>query len=136
MEGHYSKIIEIWLQNFINTMNSDVKEGFAEPGEDYGDVPKGIKIMFDGYAQDDIKRISFAVFIHKTSLTEYFPLHETQFNTIIHRQDEECVFYAWYIVDDNHIEVLSEDFGFTELKHDFVKKLIIKIHQRDPYIPG
>ena len=28
MEGHYSKIIEIWLQNFINTMNSDVKDGF------------------------------------------------------------------------------------------------------------
>ena len=47
MEGHYSKIIEIWLQNFINTMNSDVKDGFAEPREGYGDVPKGIKIMFD-----------------------------------------------------------------------------------------
>ena len=86
MKQDYLPIIEKWVRAFINTMNSDVKDGFAKPGEDFGDVPKGIKIIFDGYGynhqtdnEDDINLISFAVFIHKTSLTDYFPPHESNF---------------------------------------------------------
>ena len=98
--------------------------------------PKASKLCLIDKLKMILKEYHLPFFIHKTSLTEYFPLHKTQLNTKIHRQDEECVFYVWYTVDDNHIKVLSEDFGFTKLKHDFVKELIIKIHERDPYIPG
>ena len=80
MSGDYLKVVEKWVQRFINTMNDDIKAGHAKPGEDFGEIPKGIKIMFDGYGynhqtdnEDDINLISFAVFIHKTSLTSYFP---------------------------------------------------------------
>ena len=45
MGQDYLPVIEKWVRAFINTMNSDVKEGFAKPGEDFGDVPKGIKII-------------------------------------------------------------------------------------------
>lgn len=81
MKRSYLPIIEKWVKNFINSMNSDVKDGFAQPGEDFGNIPKGIKIIFDGYGynertdnQDDTNRMSFAVFIHKNSLVDYFLL--------------------------------------------------------------
>ena len=87
MSSDYLKVVEKWVRRFINAMNDDVKAGYARPGEDFGEIPKGIKIMFDGYGynhqtdnEDDINLISFAVFIHKSSLTSYFPAHETNFN--------------------------------------------------------
>ena len=144
MDLNYLPIIEKWVRNFINTMNTDVKDGYAKPGEDFGEIPKGIKIIFDGYGyneqtdqDDDLNMLSFAVFVHKNSLTEYFPPHESNFNMIIHRPNEECYINVWYTVNDDYINVLPfEDMDNTELDHNFLIDLIFKIDQRTPYISG
>ena len=144
MDQNYLPIIENWVRAFIKTMNTDVKDGYARSGEDFGDVPKGIKIIFDGYGyneetdqDDDINMLSFAVFIHKNSLTEDFPPHESNFNMIIHRPNEECYINVWYTVNDDYINVLPfEDMDNTELDHNFLIDLIFKIDQRTPYISG
>ena len=143
MDKNYLPIIEKWIRTFINTMNSDVKDGYAKPGEDFGEIPKGIKIIFDGYGyneetdqDDDVNMLSFAVFIHKNSLKEYFPPHESNFNMIIHRPSEECYINVWYTVKDDYINVLPfEDMENTELDHKFLIDLIFKIEERNPYIP-
>ena len=144
MDLNYLPIIEKWVRTFINTMNTDVKDGYAKPGEDFGEIPKGIKIIFDGYGyneqtdqNDDINMLSFAVFVHKNSLTEYFPPHESNFNMIIHRPNEECYINVWYTVKDDYVNVLPfEDMNNTELDHNFLINLIFKIDQRTPYITG
>lgn len=144
MSGDYLKVVEKWVQRFINTMNDDIKAGHAKPGEDFGEIPKGIKIIFDGYGynhqtdnEDDINLISFAVFIHKTSLTDYFPPHESNFNLILHRPDEECCIYVWYNVAEKSIEVLPlEHSDSTQLSHSEVGDIIFKIDNRNPYIAG
>ena len=144
MDKNYLPIIEKWTRSFINTMNSDVKDGYAKSGEDFGETPKGIKIIFDGYGyneetdqDDDVNMLSFAVFIHKNSLTEYFPPHESNFNMIIHRPSEECYINVWYTVKDDYVNVLPfEDMNNTELDHKFLIDLIFKIEERPTYIPG
>ena len=144
MDKNYLPIIEKWTRSFINTMNSDVKDGYAKSGEDFGEIPKGIKIIFDGYGyneetdqDDDVNMLSFAVFIHKNSLTEYFPPHESNFNMIIHRPSEECYINVWYTVKDDYVNVLPfEDMDNTELDHKFLIDLIFKIEERPTYIPG
>ena len=144
MDLNYLPIIEKWVRTFINTMNTDVKDGYAKPGEDFGEIPKGIKIIFDGYGyneqtdqDDDLNMLSFAVFVHKNSLTEYFPPHESNFNMIIHRPNEECYINVWYTVNDDYVNVLPfEDMDNTELDHNFLIDLIFKIDQRTPYISG
>ena len=144
MDLNYLPIIEKWVRTFINTMNTDVKDGYAKPGEDFGEIPKGIKIIFDGYGyneqtdqDDDLNMLSFAVFVHKNSLTEYFPPHESNFNMIIHRPNEECYINVWYTVKDDYVNVLPfEDMNNTELDHNFLINLIFKIDQRTPYITG
>tara|TARA_B100001059_G_scaffold234049_1_gene275561 strand:+ start:944 stop:1378 length:435 start_codon:yes stop_codon:yes gene_type:complete len=144
MDKNYLPIIEKWTRSFINTMNSDVKDGYAKSGEDFGEIPKGIKIIFDGYGyneetdqDDDVNMLSFAVFIHKNSLTEYFPPHESNFNMIIHRPSEECYINVWYTVKDDYVNVLPfEDMNNTELDHKFLIDLIFKIEERPTYIPG
>ena len=144
MENNYLPIIEKWVRKFIDTMNIDVLDGYAKPGEDFGEVPKGIKIIFDGYGynestdqEDDNNMISFAIFVHKNSSTENFPEHESNFNMILHRPSEECYISAWYNVKENYIEVLPfEDMERTELDPDFVIDLIFKIDSRKPYIPA
>ena len=69
----YTPVIEQWVRNFIATMN----EGVLRAGDDSGDSPFGVKIIFDGYGYDyendredsDTNTLSFAVFVHKNSLT-------------------------------------------------------------------
>lgn len=144
MKRSYLPIIEKWVKNFINSMNSDVKDGFAQPGEDFGNIPKGIKIIFDGYGynertdnQDDTNRMSFAVFIHKKSLVDYFPPHEVSFNMVLHRPKEECCIYVWYNLKENLIEVLPfEETNSTELSYETVVDIIFGINNRKVYIPG
>ena len=144
MNRDYLPIVKQWVINFIDTMDSSIKEGRARPGEDFGDIPKGIKIIFDGYGynektdnEDDINMISFAVFIHKTSFSEYFPTHESNFNLILHRPEEECCIHVWYNVKENVIDVLPfEDSDSTQLNNDLIIDTIFKVNARDPYIAG
>ena len=68
MDLNYQEIIEEWVRNFIKSMNSDILDGYAHKGENIGHVPKGIKIIFDGYGynedtdeQDDINMLSLSL---------------------------------------------------------------------------
>jgi hypothetical protein len=138
-EREYSDIVEGWVREFISTMDEDDD---LYPGNDSGDTPFGVKIIFDGFGdlETDEEYIeggnkslkSFAVFVHKNSLTEEFPPHELTPWALIHRPKEEVCIYVWYDENDDSVEVIPfEDNNSTELDHDFVNELIFAIQQRD-----
>jgi len=132
----YSEIVEEWIREFIITMD----DGLLEAGDDSGYTPFGVKIIFDGYGYDeendlennDTNTMSFAVFVHKNSLTEEFPPHELTPWALIHRPKEEVCIWAWYDVNADVIEVIPfEDNNSTELDPKFVSNLIYEIYVRD-----
>jgi hypothetical protein len=45
----YSEIVEGWVREFICTMD----DGHLEPGDESGEAPFGVKIIFDGYGYDE-----------------------------------------------------------------------------------
>jgi hypothetical protein len=140
----YSEVIEGWVREFISTMDDGDD---LEPGNRSGDSPFGVKIIFDGYGilewedengeyqcdeQGNKDMMSFAVFVHKNSLTEEFVEHEFTPWCLIHRPKEEVCIYCWYDANDDTVEVIPfEDNNSTELDHEFVTDLIFKIQQRD-----
>lgn len=131
----YSPIIESWVRDFIATMD----DGILRPGDDSGDTPYGVKIIFDGYGynedtdeEDDLNTMSFAVFVHKNSLTEEFPEHEQTPWALIHRPKEEVCIWCWYDENADEVSVIPfEDNNSTELNHKLVNDLIFEIHKRD-----
>ena len=135
-ERDYSKIVEEWIRDFIATMD----EGVLTAGNDSGEAPFGVKIIFDGYGYDeendlennDTNTLSFAVFIHKNSLNEEFPPHEQTPWALIHRPKEEVCIWAWYDVNADLVDIIPfEDNNSTELDHQFVTDLIHKIYMRE-----
>jgi hypothetical protein len=140
----YSEVIESWVRNFMDTMDHDDD---LEPGNDSGDTPTGVKIIFDGFGiheyedeegnyiceeNGDRNMVSFAVFIHKNSLTEEFPPHDLTPWALIHRPKEECCIYVWYNREEDEMDVIPfEENNSTELDSDFVVELIHKIQERD-----
>ena len=138
-ERDYTEIVEGWVREFICTMDED---DYLYPGNDSGDAPFGVKIIFDGfgdleteeeYVEGGNKEMkSFAVFIHKTSLTEEFPPHDITPWALIHRPKEEVCIYVWYDENADEVEIIPfEDNNSTELDPDFVTQLIFAIHKRD-----
>jgi hypothetical protein len=141
----YSEVIEGWVREFISTMD----DGNLEPGDRSGDEPFGVKIIFDGYGileyedengeyvceeNGNKDMMSFAVFVHKNSLTEEFVEHDFTPWCLIHRPKEEVCIYCWYDVNDDTMDIIPfEDNNSTELDHDFVNDLIFKIKERDTY---
>jgi hypothetical protein len=117
------------------------------PGNDSGDTPFGVKIIFDGFGlleyedengnyiseeNGDRNMVSFAVFVHKNSLTEEFPPHELTPWALIHRPKEECCIYVWYDRQEDIMDVIPfEDNNSTELDPSFVTNLIFEIVKRD-----
>ena len=111
-----------------------------EVGDNSGNAPFGVKIIFDGYAEDDDgnptkESMSFAVFVHKNSLTKEFKKHEPNPFAIIHRPKEECYINCWYDSEEDNLDITTfiEDKtdDCTELDRDFVIDLICKIYDRD-----
>jgi hypothetical protein len=136
VERDYTEIVEGWIREFISTMD----DGWLEPGDESGDTPFGVKIIFDGYGYDeetneenaDENTMSFAVFVHKDSLTEEFKPHDLTPWALIHRPKEEVCIHAWYDVNEDSLEVIPfEDSDSTELDHDFIIDTIFKIEERD-----
>ena len=132
----YTEVVEGWVREFICTMD----DGHLEPGNESGDAPSGVKIIFDGYGYDEEtdeenaneNMISFAVFVHKNSLTEQFPPHDLTPWALIHRPKEEVCIWAWYDVENDEVDIIPfEDNNSTELDHDFVTNLIFEIEKRD-----
>jgi len=132
----YSEIVEHWVREFISTMD----DGWLNPGDDSGDAPFGVKIIFDGYGYDEEtdeenaneNMIGFAVFVHKNSLTEEFPPHDLTPWALIHRPKEEVCIWAWYEEETDDVTIIPfEDNNSTELDHDFITNLIFEIEKRD-----
>lgn len=132
----YEPIVESWIREFICTMD----DGRLDAGDNSGDTPFGVKIIFDGYGYDEETNeenanenmMSFAVFVHKNSLTEEFPEHEFTPWALIHRPKEEVCIHVWYDVESDEVEVIPfEDSDFSELDHDFVIDTIFKLAERD-----
>lgn len=128
---HYSEVIEDWAREYISTMD----EGFLSPGDQSGAKPLGVKIIFDGYGeneetgeQDDTNSISLAIFVHKNSLNgEEFPEHEQTPWALIHRPKEEVCIWVWYNVEEDTIDVIPFEDGNTELDHELIYQLIDKL---------
>jgi hypothetical protein len=136
-ERDYSEIVEGWVREFISTMDDGDD---LEPGNDSGDAPFGVKIIFDGYGYDEEtdeengnkNMLSFAVFVHKNSLTEEFPPHELTPWALIHRPKEEVCIWVWYDAETDEVDIIPyEDNNSTELDHEFVNQLIFDIYKRD-----
>ncbi len=138
-ERDYSEIIEGWIREFVSTMDEDED---LYPGNDSGDAPAGVKIIFDGfgdletendYVEGGNKEMkSFAVFIHKNSLTEDFPPHEQTPWALMHRPKEEVCIWAWYDENTDDVDIIPfEDNNSTELDHKLITDLIFAIHKRD-----
>ena len=143
-DREYSEIIEDWVREFICTMDEDDD---LYPGNSSGDAPDGVKIIFDGFGDLEVDNgvdeyqyteggnrnmKSFAVFIHKNSLTEEFPPHELTPWALIHRPKEEVCIYVWYDEENDDIDVIPfEENNSTELDIEFVTELIFAIHKRD-----
>jgi hypothetical protein len=136
-DREYSEVVEGWVREFVCTMDEGDD---LEPGNDSGDAPFGVKIIFDGYGYDEETNdeqgnknmMSFAVFVHKDSLTEEFPPHELTPWALIHRPKEEVCIWVWYDVEEDSFDIIPfEDNNSTELDHDFLVDLIFKIQERD-----
>jgi hypothetical protein len=134
---NYTPILEGWLRIFICTMD----EGILEPGNDSGIAPSGVKIIFDGYGDleteeeyieaGDKSQLSFAIFIHKDSLTKEFPPHEQTPWALIHRPKEEVCVWAWYNEDTDEVDIIPfEDNNSTELDHKLIYDIIDEIEKR------
>jgi hypothetical protein len=139
-ERDYSEIIEKWVRTFYDTMDEDILDGFGEAGDDSGEAPAGVKIIFDGYGYDEETNeenanhdmMSFAVFVHKNSLTEDFPPHDLTPWALIHRPKEEVCIWVWYDRNEDVVDVIPfEDNNSTELDHEFITDIIFKIAERD-----
>jgi len=137
MEYDYVRFEEL-LQNLLEDMYYDPDD--LNIGEDISHIPE-VKIIFDGYGdlededEDGEYRYteggntnmeSYAIFLHKDSLTEefVFPEHTTyQFTfggMIQHRPKEEVCIYAWHDVENGTWDILpledrlSEDNSMNE----------------------
>ncbi len=106
-----------------------------EPGIGFGDYEGENENGEYVYEEAGNKNmVSFAVFVHKTSLTEDFPEHEQTPWALIHRPKEEVCIYAWYDVENDQLDIIPfEDNNSTELDHEFVTDLIFKIAERDGF---
>lgn len=130
----YAEIVEGWVREFICTMDEGDD---LEPGNDSGDAPFGVKIIFDGYGYDEETNdeqgnknmMSFAVFVHRDSLTKEFPPHDLTPWALIHRPKEEICIYAWYDFENDDVEIIP--FDNDEVDEDEFIELIEKINERD-----
>ena len=143
-ERDYSEIIEGWVREFISTMDDDED---LYPGNQSGEAPAGVKIIFDGFGDLETEdengeyvyeeagnktMKSFAVFIHKNSLTEDFPPHDQTPWALMHRPKEEVCIWVWYDENTDDVEVIPfEDNNSTELDIEFITDLIFAIQKRD-----
>ena len=130
----YEEVVEDWVREYVYTMD----EGILRPGDQSGDEPLGVKIIFDGYGDLDTEEeyieggnhslMSFAVFVHKNSLNgEEFPEHEQTPWALIHRPKDEVCIWVWYDAETDEVEVIPFEDGSTEMDHEEIYRLIDKL---------
>jgi hypothetical protein len=131
MDYNYERY-NLILELFLDAMWRDADD--LNIGEDISDISE-VKIMFDGYGdlEDEDENgeyryteggnknmESYAIFIHKDSLTEdfSFPEHDVfsfTFGSMIqHRPKEEVCIYAWYDVENDSWDILPLEDRLSE----------------------
>ena len=129
----YEEIVESWVRSYMETMD----EGILRAGDQTGAEPFGVKIIFDGYGDlNDVEGVnqsmlSFAVFVHRDSMTKEFPEHVQTPYALIHRPREEVCIWTWYDKETDSFETVPFEDGSTEIDHEFLYKLIYNIWKRD-----
>lgn len=113
-----------------NVLQTWVKEFY----ETDGDSLDSISILFDGYGEDengeqDESKRCYAVFVHKDSLNEdfTFPEHDSFGNLVVHRPNEEGVYYVWTDAEGN-----LEDYSGPETNLDpvFIDTIAIALEEQ------
>lgn len=128
----YSEVVTALVKH------SNREPGFLEIGEDISAI-SGIKVIFDGYGYDEetdeeganVNIECYAVFIHRNSLTEEFPEHDTTPWGLIHRPKEEICIYVWYDVINEEYDVqdLMDIIDENGMKVDEVMNIIKEINE-------
>lgn len=123
----FEDIIGDWVEDFIEVLHPN-----PDIGDAYLSAPSGIKIIFDGYGEEDAaNHMSFAVFVHMNSLTEEFPEHDHVYGLVQHRSKEEVCIYVWYNPDTQDVFVNVDNFENEYPNHEEYKELVKKIWLRD-----
>lgn len=129
------------VMHLLNNMYRDSDE--LEIGENISSIPE-VKIIFDGYGDLDTEEEyieggntdmeSYAIFIHKNSLTEdfEFPEHDMTPWALIHRPKEEVCIYAWYDVAEDYWEILplEERVYDTTMKENDAMKILLGLEEK------
>ena len=129
------------VMHLLNNMYRDSDE--LEIGENISSIPE-VKIIFDGYGDLDTEEEyiegvntdmeSYAIFIHKDSLTEdfEFPEHDMTPWALIHRPKEEVCIYAWYDVAEDYWEILplEERVYDTTMKENDAMKILLGLEEK------
>ena len=129
------------MMHLLNDMYRDSDE--LEIGENISSIPE-VKIIFDGYGDLDTEEEyieggntdmeSYAIFIHKDSLTEdfEFPEHDMTPWALIHRPKEEVCIYAWYDVAEDYWEILplEERVYDTTMKENDAMKILLGLEEK------
>ena len=126
------------MMHLLNNMWRDPDA--LEIGENISDVSE-VKIIFDGYGyneetdeQDDTNLESYAIFIHKDSLTENFdfPEHDMTPWCLIHRPKEEVCIFAWHDVKEDtwDFSMLEDIVDNTTMKEEDVMRILLGLEER------
>lgn len=126
------------LMYLLSTMWRD--PDCLEIGVNISDVSE-VKIIFDGYGyseetdeQDDTNLESYAIFIHKDSLTDNFdfPEHDLTPWCLIHRPKEEVCIYAWHDVAEDtwDFSMLGEIVDNTTMKEKDVMRILLGLEEK------
>jgi hypothetical protein len=136
----YDEIIKKWIAHWITTYNSAGGwEKKLTAGDESGKAPFGVKIMFNGYGEnddgsEDESKWFWVVYVHKDSLTKEFKPHELYRGWVINRPKEECrVNVVRNSMGELEVGTMIDDEtdDCTELDKNFVIDLIRKIYERD-----
>ena len=145
LDHENAEIIERFLKNVVRDLWVDHDDPDSLViGDDVSDV-RGVKVIFDGfgdlettdgqgndlYVEGGNKNMqSFAIFIHRTSHQCEFPEHESAWNMILHRPDDEVCFYGWYDVPSDYWEFVNIWDNDSNLSEADLMQIILALNEQ------
>ena len=131
------EVLDEWVRTFLATaLDAGADTDYFKAGDSGGEVPEGIKIIFEAYSEDDDGNLNkddlcFAVFIHKESVNGLFPEHDGAYNMVIHRPREEMYFFVWFNTHSDEVTVLPDcEFAWTDMKEEEAIQLFSDVINR------
>jgi hypothetical protein len=111
----------------------EILRSWALEFHESGDYDDSIKIVFDGYLEDDDgltdeSQPCYAIFVHKDSLSGKFPPQDDSNGFIAHRSDQEVCFYVWLNLETDEEQEINEP--DTDLNIEDFYDIIIAIEEK------